>query len=1031
VNEFCTVVWDLEHTEKNSTTDENSTSIIFKSPSEEPISSICWLNDPNLLAVGTSISYVRVYDTRVDNSGNEPITISAHQSTRPRKVKGIRLDPFNDLTIATFSDSALEPIKVWDLRRGSNSKPKITVYPHELYPGEGTTNTNTVNIGSTNPISLSSQQSSVVDVAWSNSRQNVLAVATSHQRNISLYSTVKNLSEVVTRIPIHTIPINEPVKCLSWQLPFLIPSVIIDKSKDNKVIAPSSTDPNNSGHRLLVATNTSFVVVEVIESVGIGYGNGYYITSSGCKLGCWRNLVTEEFHIEEISKDIELLMRHRSRKGYSFDTGKNLQVLSDEVDRLSIENNHSSSNSNSNSSNSSSNNISDEDIREFKLSRQDLICAWNWLHRVETLRQENPSLLLQTCGALSLIKEDINSGESSSSIFHQGVGTMVFSSPNRNQVRVICGWTDGSWNVGKPSSQTIPPSPTSSSHIESYNLATEEDNDGEDTAQSISPSYHDRAKEDLLAVTDDTNEINSFERAVALALWHGNCELAIYIIQKNHSDITSLKKRTYHPFPRNEIVNKDGNNNDHDDDYVEVDDDDDDGLQDKIHASKNIPNDYLHILSLVAMCIAGFAGPTESTSKSTIGQSPVWSSMCEVVISQLQQSIETYIRPSTAYLIACCQFLLSNIKSLAIIDNTVKDNRYTEILDDTRLALQDRVAFACTYVPDSVLLNWLNDQCQTATMTGRLEGIVVSGLSSQGLNILQRYLDCHDDIQTVALIAGRILEAKDGGAHSHSQSQGSRANGAVENWPREVVWLNEYRGLLNRWRMFFERAGLDVELGKALRQQVGSVNPPSHTFPQNQSRAPRAAPRVRELYALPSHQDSAHVFLRCHYCSASLPVDPLQQNQSTLAFLRKQRPVVGSCPHCKKQLPRCYVCLLYMGLVNPCAEFNRVMSIRRRVADAALLAARRTGPPDKPGAAVSMPDNDTERVADHNTLEYGKWFFFCQRCRHGGHATCIESWFDHAQNIGVKTNRTGTSHGNQGYEVCGVSGCFCRCTLLR
>lgn len=119
VNEFCAVVWDLEHTERssNSNSNEYNTAIIFKPPSEEPISSISWLQDHHTLAVGTSISYVRIYDIRMDNTTSEVLSISAHLATRPRKIKGIRQDPFSDNTIATFSDSALEPVKIWDLRK--------------------------------------------------------------------------------------------------------------------------------------------------------------------------------------------------------------------------------------------------------------------------------------------------------------------------------------------------------------------------------------------------------------------------------------------------------------------------------------------------------------------------------------------------------------------------------------------------------------------------------------------------------------------------------------------------------------------------------------------------------------------------------------------------------------------------------------------------------------------------------------------------------------------------------------------------
>ena len=66
LNEFCAVVWDVERTESVIDPITNdvtiNTSVIFKpstTASDEPISSICWLNDHNILAVGTSLSFVR------------------------------------------------------------------------------------------------------------------------------------------------------------------------------------------------------------------------------------------------------------------------------------------------------------------------------------------------------------------------------------------------------------------------------------------------------------------------------------------------------------------------------------------------------------------------------------------------------------------------------------------------------------------------------------------------------------------------------------------------------------------------------------------------------------------------------------------------------------------------------------------------------------------------------------------------------------------------------------------------------------
>jgi hypothetical protein len=174
--EFCVAVFDIEHGGK----------VVFRPSSEEPTASLAWLpHDPHIVAVGTSISWIRIYDTRVSAgtvvmtmnqtsgmSGSNAMSsvgsasstvgtagtiigstappvattadimsILAHPATRPRKVKGIRPDALQQHVIASYSDSPGEPIKIWDLRKGAVAKPKLMV--------------------------IQSQMAAVVDVAWS------------------------------------------------------------------------------------------------------------------------------------------------------------------------------------------------------------------------------------------------------------------------------------------------------------------------------------------------------------------------------------------------------------------------------------------------------------------------------------------------------------------------------------------------------------------------------------------------------------------------------------------------------------------------------------------------------------------------------------------------------------------------------------------------------------------------------------------------------------------------------------------------
>jgi hypothetical protein len=105
------------------------------------------------------------------------------------------------------------------------------------------------------------------------------------------------------------------------------------------------------------------------------------------------------------------------------------------------------------------------------------------------------------------------------------------------------------------------------------------------------------------------------------------------------------------------------------------------------------------------------------------------------------------------------------------------------------------------------------------------------------------------------------------------------------------------------------------------------------------------------------------------------------------------------------------------------------------------------------GAGAGGGSKDASST-DHNMVSFGKWFFFCQHCRHGGHANCIDQWFGGSGNILHSTalmcepcgadgtpGRSGGAGGNDAGSgldggpligarkrtVCGVNGCDCHC----
>ncbi len=254
---------------------------------------------------------------------------------------------------------------------------------------------------------------------------------------------------------------------------------------------------------------------------------------------------------------------------------------------------------------------------------------------------------------------------------------------------------------------------------------------------------------------------------------------------------------------------------------------------------------------------------------------------------------------------------------------------YRLILEDPRLLLEDRIAFAATFLSNGQAVDWYGRVRDSSKLSGKLDGIAVTGLSQDGMDILQQYLDRHDDVQTVALLVSRVIDT--GAAEGTSRPS------------REWIWLHEYRHLLNKWGMFIERAKLDVDIGKRYRARSTSVStakggggrgmdaamsaggrgtPPGgagfgsfkgkpQQYPFSKSSHQPAQDRSKRiLYRMAPHSDFPHIYLRCSYCGTSLPIDGMQTNKAE--SLRSQKSILNCCAACSKQLPRCYVCQLYM-----------------------------------------------------------------------------------------------------------------------
>jgi hypothetical protein len=298
-----------------------------------------------------------------------------------------------------------------------------------------------------------------------------------------------------------------------------------DKEREKDRDRENIKEPLRS-NRLLVATTSGFADLDVIESVGLGLGAGGCVAvgsgrhvnifneNIGTAFGAVKHhtnstgntgyngstgIVGTEFQGSDgrVYTDMEYVMRNRCMKGYSIDAGRNLQVLSDELDFMisnsdgEVKKSHSlilkstskivndvldplqtplSSSSSSSSVMMASNsrniekkesnialpdlispdeiqdlgtlnstiNQKNEEIPSMRIQVLSLTRLWAWVDRVESRNSEG--LSVSYCGTINLLASTTTTSPTLRSI-HTQLNVAVYTSDKRNLAKELCGWT--------------------------------------------------------------------------------------------------------------------------------------------------------------------------------------------------------------------------------------------------------------------------------------------------------------------------------------------------------------------------------------------------------------------------------------------------------------------------------------------------------------------------------------------------------------------------------------------------------------
>lgn len=272
---------------------------------------------------------------------------------------------------------------------------------------------------------------------------------------------------------------------------------------------------------------------------------------------------------------------------------------------------------------------------------------------------------------------------------------------------------------------------------------------------------------------------------------------------------------------------------------------------------------------------------------------------------------------------------------------------WSTVASMTQLALIDRLGVALKYFEDGPLLDFVKWHMSEAIVYSNIEGILITGLTDKAMDLFGHYIRKYNDIQTPVLVM----------AHS------------VPLYLREArfeAWKETYLMQMQAWRAFTQRTRFTVLHN---RMSIARDN--------------------RQLAKPPERP----LTLRCLHCQQSLAYHPQKTvtdedgdtvTTTSSAVRTSNTPSMNAgtvCPQCKRPMPRCGICMLWLGSPDPA----------------------------RPGGAAALADATEGKTDEMKALE--KMTVWCMNCMHGFHGGHAREWFAR-------------------HKICAAPDCGCVCAIL-
>jgi hypothetical protein len=181
-------------------------------------------------------------------------------------------------------------------------------------------------------------------------------------------------------------------------------------------------------------------------------------------------------------------------------------------------------------------------------------------------------------------------------------------------------------------------------------------------------------------------------------------------------------------------------------------------------------------------------------------------------------------------------------------------NDWSEVLDEESIPLRERLAIALQFLDDKSLSSYLRRIADEAVHRGDISGLIVTGLTSTGIDILQSYVDTTGDVQTAAILSSFRVASSLAYA-GRASVRGDSKRFVIERW------VETYQDLLDGWKMFYHRCQFDIDRGKLMQDAVrdGDIQPGVEWLPRQ-------------------------IMIRCNFCNKTIDVSNAKSRSVSTSF---------------------------------------------------------------------------------------------------------------------------------------------------